>query len=126
MMYSTDENASAALGLKCLVQEESKPDALAASALPHPVHAVVPVAGADQRQAALAEPVQRTLQPAHAVLVQRFAQARARRQVVVRLLVRIDLAAFDVGHAFVEHLAIAGGVDVAAGDRKSTRLNHSN
>src|SRR3546814_126959 len=48
--------------VECLVQEESKPDALAASALPHPVHAVVPVAGADQRQAALAEPVQRTLQ----------------------------------------------------------------
>src|SRR3546814_3297950 len=46
--------------VECLVQEESKPDALAASALPHPVHAVVPVAGADQRQAALAEPVQRS------------------------------------------------------------------
>src|SRR3546814_1563889 len=113
MMYSTDENASAALGLECLVQEESKPDALAASALPHPGHAVVPVAGADQRQAAPAEPVQRTLQPAHAVLVQRFAQARARRQVGVRLLVRNDMAAFDGGHAFVENLPISVGLDVA-------------
>src|SRR3546814_5299047 len=71
-----------------VVQEEPEPDALAAAALPHPVHAVVPVAGADQRQAASAEPVQRTLQPAPAVLVQRFAQARARREVVVRLLDR--------------------------------------
>src|SRR3546814_16891681 len=58
--------------VECLVQEESKPDALAASALPHPVHAVVPVAGADQRQAPPAEPVPRTLQPPTAVLVTRL------------------------------------------------------
>ena len=37
------------------VQEPGEPDALARAALAHAVHAVVPVAGADQRQAVAAQ-----------------------------------------------------------------------
>jgi hypothetical protein len=50
-----------------LVEEESEPDAFA-FALAHQVHAVVPVAGAHERQAVLAEP-QAVQDGAHAVFV---------------------------------------------------------
>ena len=51
------------------VQEEAQPDAFALALIAHQVHAVVPVAGADQRQAVLAE-AQAVPDGAHAVLVQ--------------------------------------------------------
>ena len=55
--------------------------------------------------------------PAHGarrVLVQARGLRRADRQVVVRLLVRIDRAAFEEGHRLVEHAGVAGRLDVAA------------
>ncbi len=59
-------------------QEEAQPDALALAADPHQVHAVVPVAGTDQRQTMLAEP-QSVPDGAHAVLVQAGRSRRSGR-----------------------------------------------
>ena len=95
-------------------QEEAEPDALALPTFADAVHAVVPVAGGDQRQAARAEQVQAALQRAHAMLIQALVQHRACRQIVIRLLIGVDRAAFDIRHRLVEHTGIAGGVDVAA------------
>src|SRR5687768_12029519 len=66
-------------------QKEPEPDALAAAARPDVVHAVVPVARADERQPALTEP-QPALDRSYAVLVEARMLGRADRQVVVRLL----------------------------------------
>ena len=49
------------------MQEPAEPHALAAAVLADAVHAVVPVAGADQRQAMLAH-LERALEAAAAVL----------------------------------------------------------
>ena len=63
-------------------QEECQPHAFAAAFLADLVHTVVPVAGADQRQAVHAE-AQAALDGAHAMLVQRADLVRAGRQVVI-------------------------------------------
>ena len=52
-----------------VVKEEAQPDAFAFAMLADQIHAVVPVAGAHQRQAVLAD-VQAVHDRAHAVLVQ--------------------------------------------------------
>jgi hypothetical protein len=79
-----------------VVEEEGQPDALAASLVSHPVHAVIPVAAAYERQAVFAEP-QSPLDRADAVFVERGRLLRAIRQVIVGLLVRLDRPALEEG-----------------------------
>ena len=70
-----------------VVEEEAQPDAFALALLADQVHAVVPVAGAHQRQAVRAE-AQAVSDGAHAVLVQAGRLVGAAGQVVVGLLLR--------------------------------------
>ena len=105
-----------------VVEEEPQPHAFAATAFADPVHAIVPVASADQRQAALAQQFGAALQGQHAVLVERLLQAGMRGQVVIRLLVRIDQAALDEAHAFVQHRNITGDLQVTAGGERQPQV----
>ena len=71
VLRRTDRHAAARLAEshEHFIQEESQPDAFALAVLAHQVHAVVPVAGADERQAVLAEAEAPQNGP-HAVFVQ--------------------------------------------------------
>ena len=60
------------------VQEPAEPDALAAACDADAIHAVVPIAGAEQRQAVRADR-QTRIERAHAMLEQRRGIARRRR-----------------------------------------------
>jgi hypothetical protein len=74
-----------------LVQEEAEPDALAAALDADPVHAVVPVAGAHQRQTVLAEP-QAVLDGAHAMVVEARRLVGLAGEIVVGVVLATDQA----------------------------------
>ena len=84
------------------VQEPGEPDALAAPRLADAVHAVVPVAGADQRQAVFADG-EALIQRARAVFEERRAFVRDRWLEVRIVIAGPQRLAFDERHAFVEH-----------------------
>lgn len=100
--------------LQHLVEEETQPHAFALALFTDAVHAVVPIAAADQRQAVGAAG-HAVLDGAHAVLVEAFLQRRALRQVVVGFFAGIQRAAFDVAHRLIEHAVVAADTHVAAG-----------
>ena len=77
------------------------------------VHAIVPVSGADERQAALAEG-ESPLDRAHAVLIQTGGFVRSAWQIVIRVIPRIYLPAFKELNGFIQHAGIAGAQHVAA------------
>jgi len=70
-----------------IVKEESQPDTFPAPQVSHPVHAVIPVATTDQRQAVPAG-VQTALDGAHAMFVKRAGLFRSIRQVIGRFFLR--------------------------------------
>ena len=84
------------------VQKPAEPDALAAARGADPVHAVVPVAGAEQRQAVRADG-QARIQRAHAMLIQarRAESPRARR--ISSWLSARKRAAREERHVLIEH-----------------------
>ncbi len=94
-------------------QEESEPDAFAAALVPDAIHAVVPVAGADQRQTvcAVALPM---LNRSPRVLVQARRLGRAPGHVVPRLLVRRHRWTVEESHGLVEHAGVVGRLHVPA------------
>ena len=73
-------------------KEPPVPDALALAVRAHLIHAVVPVAGAHERQSVRPEPIA-VLKSAHAVLVERASLLADRRQVEILLLVRREAPA---------------------------------
>src|SRR5262249_31409391 len=79
-------------------QEPADPDALALATGADAVHAVVPVAGAHQRQAVRTE-AQAVLQSANAVLVQAPVLAGPLRQTVIVLALRRQLRPGQERHA---------------------------
>src|SRR6266576_5028450 len=84
-----------------VTKEESEPDAFALAVPPDEIHAVVPIAGSDQRQSMRAE--SETMQDCpHAVLINTRAFVGAARQIVIRVVLRIDRAAFEKVRGFVE------------------------
>ena len=93
------------------VQKPRKPHALALAPLPHPVHAVIPVAGADQRQAMHAvrkAVVQRT----RAVLEHGggvIGHGRLEERV---MFVRPQLLAFQKRHFLIQQRGVAADGDV--------------
>ena len=91
-----------------LRHEPAEPHALAAAAVPDTVHAVVPVAGADQRQA-VGAPGEPALDRANAVLVERRAFGRHLRLAVVFQLPRLELGCLQERHLHVQHGAITRG-----------------
>src|SRR3990167_6560418 len=76
------------------VQEESQPDAFAFTVMAHQIHAVVPVTGAHERQAVLAPP-ESSLNGSHTVLVQAGRLARTAGEIIIRVVLGIDRAAFE-------------------------------
>ena len=96
-----------------VTKEESEPDAFALAMPADEIHAVVPVAGPDQRQSMRAESETMQNRP-HAVQIDIRAFVGPARQVVVRVVLRIDRAAFEKVRGLVENRHVAGGQDVAA------------
>ena len=94
------------------VQEEAEPDTLAAPLVAHPVHAVVPVAGPDQRQPVTADR-EAHLDGPGAVLEQRGRLRRAFRLEVGIHLVGTERRSLDERHDLVEHADVAGHGHVA-------------
>ena len=108
--------------LQHVVQEKCEPDALALAAGADAIHAVVPVAGTDQRQAVFAAQPESTFDRSHAVPVQALALRRAHRQVVVGLLVGTEQAAFDPGRGLVEDAEVAGDLHIATGRERQPQV----
>ncbi len=96
-----------------VVQEEAQPDALALAPHPHQIHAVVPVAGTDQRQAMLTEP-QAVPDGAHAMLIQAGRLGGAVGQVEVGIVIGVDRATFQEVREFIQHSGVATACHVAA------------
>src|SRR3989337_1157375 len=84
------------------MQEPAEPDALAPAPLADPVHAVVPVARADQRQAVLAAG-ETLIEPARAVLEERRALFREHGLEVGVVLARPERPALEERNGLVQH-----------------------
>ena len=97
---------------RCL-QEPSEPDALALAFLADAVHAVVPVAGTEQRQTVLSD-LQRVIEPPGAVLEQRGALLGDPGHEEGVMLLGMQGAAFEKRNPFVEYRRIAGRLEVLA------------
>ena len=104
-----------------LVEEEAEPDALAPALVSNPVHAVVPVAGAHQRQAMLAEP-QAVHDGAHAMVVEARRLLRLAGQIVVGVVLATDQTAVQEPGRLVEHPGVARGQDIAAGRQRQPEI----
>src|SRR5690349_12311741 len=96
-----------------MAKKEREPDAFALPAPPDMIHAVVPVAGTDQRQSMRAEP-QTVQDRLHAMHIDGCRFVRSSWQVVVGILLRRDRAALEEVRRLVEHGCVAGGPDVPA------------
>ena len=94
-------------------KEKAQPDAFPFAMLTDHVHAIVPVSGADERQAALAEG-ESSQDRAHAVLIQTGGFFRPVWQIVVRVIPRIYLPAFKELNGFIQHAGVAGAQHVTA------------
>src|SRR6266403_1505601 len=99
------------------MQKPAQPDALAAARRADPIHAVVPVARSEQRQAMRADgeaPVQR---PDTVLEEGRGPRRRpGRRKDLV--LVYVERRAFQKGQQFVEHGEIPGDGEIVAHDER--------
>ncbi len=100
-----------------VAEEPREPHALALALVADPVHAVVPVAAADQRQPVHAgRPA--GLDRADAVLVDRLGGLGDRRLDVGVLLVERQSRGLDEGRALVEHARVARRLDVLGDDKR--------
>src|SRR5439155_307004 len=106
--------AAAQEGAQHGVEEEAHPHALALAVAAHPVHAVVPVTGAEQRQA-VPPAGERSFDRAAAVLVEIGGFARAGGLEVGLVLARGELARDHERDRLAEDRAVAGARDVFGG-----------
>ena len=95
------------------MQEEAEPGALAASCRPDAVHAVVPVAAADERQAVGAGG-EALVDRANAMFEERAVLGGHARLAVRLVLVRREQRRLEERHALVQHADVAGRADVLA------------
>ena len=97
---------------QCRVQEPAQPDAFAASLGADPVHAVVPIAAAHQRQAMRADrPGSRSSARTQCSYSGRGARRETGRKVRF-VLVRLPAAALEERHLLVQDRGVAGDLDV--------------
>ncbi len=96
-----------------VVEEEREPDAFALAVLADQIHAVVPVAAADQRQVVNAE-TQAVVHGADAMFVKCRNLIGNLRQVVIRFLIGPQGPLPQKRDGFVEDAGVAGGDDVTA------------
>ena len=96
-----------------VIEEETQPNALAFTLCAHQVHAVVPVARADERKIVL--PHAETLQNgSDTMIVQTGSLFRQAGQVVVGIFLRVDRAAGDEGDGLVQHARVPRAQNVAS------------
>src|SRR5262249_6355687 len=95
-----------------IIKKERKPDTFAAAFLPDFIHAIVPIAGADQRQTVFAE-FQAVLDRANAMLVQRCCLLRTAWHIIIRFFLRHDRPRCEERNFFIEHASIGGSRHVA-------------
>ena len=117
---------SACLGNFCkahehVIQEKAQPDAFTPAFPADQIHAIVPVAGTDERQTAFAkgEPVQNG---ADTVLIQTGSLVRTFGQIVIRVLLGIDRTSRDKRDHLVEHAAIPGGKHILTGGQRQPEI----
>src|ERR1017187_2275336 len=84
------------------VQEPAQPDTLALAVLSHPVHAVVPVSGADQRKA-VATDTEASVQGPGAMFKEAGARRRYPRLKIGFEVSRGKMFAFQKGYGLIEH-----------------------
>ena len=99
--------------MRTSIEEEPQPDAFALSLRTHQVHPVVPVSGADERQAVFAEPEPPENRP-HAVFIETGGFPGPGGQIVIGVFLRIDRASLDEGDGLVQDAGVSRGQDVAA------------
>src|ERR1051325_5811701 len=97
------------------VEKEAEPDALAFAFSAHSIHAVVPVAGADQRQV-LRPDDERAIDRAQAMLVHVCALPRGRRLQIRFVLSRLEQTGGEKFGLLVAHAPVARGADVERSD----------
>src|SRR6185295_9096501 len=97
------------------VEKEAEPDALALPLSAHPIHAVVPVARADQRQPVLADD-ERAVDRSQAMLVYVAALPGRRRLQIRFVLARLEQTGGEKFGLLVEHAPVARGADVDRSD----------
>ena len=95
------------------VKKETQPDAFAFAVFTHEVHAVVPVTGAHERKTMFTKS-KSTQDGAHTMIVERRGGLGTNRQIVVRVFVRLYVAAFDEMDRFIQNAGIPRRGDVAA------------
>ena len=98
-------------------KKEAQPDTFAGAFDPHQIHAVVPVAGAHERQAVYTE-LKAMHDSAHTVLVNAGRFRRAARQIVVGVVPGVHRATFQELDRFIEHAAVAGRLHIACGHER--------
>ena len=103
------------------VEEEAEPHAFPLALDADPVHAVVPVARADQRQAVLTK-AESPPDGSHAVLVQALSSKGATGQVIVGIIIWIKRATFQESDRFVQHSGVAGAQHIAAGGQGEPQI----
>ena len=96
-----------------IIEEETHPRAAAASLAAQSVDAVVPVAGAEQRQAVRGDMVERILDGASRVFVDAAGLARRARREDEGVLVLGNGRAFEIGGENIEHAGVPGLLDIA-------------
>ena len=97
-----------------VIEEKGKPDTLAFAMFADQIHAVVPIAATHQRETMFAK-FQAVLDGADTMFVKRAGFIGALRQIVVRLFIRPDSAAFQEGHAAIEHARVSDRFHIPAG-----------
>ena len=104
-----------------MIQEEAQPHAFAFALCADHVHAVIPVAGADERQAAFAE-TQTFHDGAHTVLVKIGRVFRVAGHIVIRVLFGIHRAAVEEVHVLLQHSGVARGQDIATDRQRQPQV----
>ena len=95
------------------IQEKSQPHAFALAVFAHQVHAVVPVTGADERQAVLAE-FEAVHDGSDTVFVKARRLFRAPGQIVVGVFIRAYRAALDEVDGLIQHAGVPCVQNIAA------------
>ena len=96
-----------------VIQEKPEPHAFAFAVLAHQVHAVVPVAGADERQTVLTE-VEAVQNRTDTMVVQACRLFGAHGQIVIGVFIRVYRSALEEVDGLIQHAGIPRGEDIAA------------
>ena len=104
-----------------VVEKKSQPHAFAFAVLADHVHAVVPIAAADQRQPMFAE-LQSIADGAHTMLVERRGFLRMLRRVVIGFFFRTHRTAIEERNGFFQHAGVAGRLDVTTGRQRQPKI----